>query len=528
MEEHTVSSQTVSIPAIAMLLTVLGAFMSFLDSSIVNVALPNLMAVFGSSSDDIQWVLTAYMLTQGIIIPASAYLCARFGHRRIYILAVVLFTMGSIFCGLSWNLKSIIVFRVLQAVGGGLIIPTSMSIVYQMVPKEKSGLGLGIWGLSAILGPAVGPTLGGWLIDQASWPFIFYINVPVGIAVILFSPFFLPETPMDTRRTFDLPGTILVAAGCFSLLLALSEGEKYGWASPVIVLLFIIAVFTLVAFAIWESSISQPLLDMRVFKNPVMIASMVTTSLLTIGLIGGIFIVPIYTQNLLGYGPMKTGLVMMPMALVTAILMPVSGRLYDRFGAMGLGIAGIFLASMVTYLMRDISLATTYRHLQYLLALRAVGFGLAVMPIANAGINAIPETLASEASAAFNTVRQVAGSIGVAVVNYVLVSRAAYHQAILRENLSIGSYSAYSAQAKIEGYLAIKGTGAATAASVQLPVLNSMVTLQSYLNAINDSLIVLSGICLLGIGLVFFLNKHRVRSARQAQEQNIDIPALQR
>lgn len=521
--QNALSPQNKSVPAAAMLLTVLGAFMSFLDSSIVNVALPNLMAVFGSSSDDIQWILTAYMLTQGIIIPATAYLCARFGHRRIYMIAVAVFTVGSILCGLAWDLKSMIIFRVLQAVGGGLIIPTSMSLVYQMVPKEKSGLGLGIWGLSAILGPAVGPTLGGWLIDQASWPFIFYINVPIGMAVFLFSPFFIPETPIDTGRRFDLPGTILVAAGCFSLLLALSEGEKYGWTSQFIVSLFIVAVFSLIAFAIWESSISQPLLDMRVFKNPVMIASMLITILLTIGLIGGIFIVPLYTQNLLGYGPLKTGLAMMPMALVTAILMPVSGRLHDRFGAMGLGIFGTVFAGLITYLMRDLSLSTSYGHLQGMLALRSVGFGMAMMPVANAGLGAIPEALASEASAALNTVRQVAGSVGVAVVNYILVSRAAYHYEILRESIIIGSYPSCAALSKIQAYLLVK---VSSSTDVSLSVLHSTLTVQSYINAIDDSLTVLAGICLLGIGLVFFLNRNRVVSTRQSQEQSMNLPVV--
>lgn len=525
MAQDGPSVSTASIPGIAMLLTVLGAFMSFLDSSIVNVALPNLMAVFGTSSEDIQWVLTAYMLVQGIVIPATAYLCARFGHRRIYILAVVIFTAGSMLCGVAWDLKSMILFRVLQAVGGGLIIPTSMSLVYLMVPKDKAGLGLGIWGLSAILGPAVGPTLGGWLIDQASWPFIFFINVPIGLAVTLASPFFLPETPVDTGRRFDLLGTILVAAGCFSLLLALSEGQKYGWGSQFIVSLLIIAGFTLTAFAVWESSIPHPLLDMRVFKNPVMLASMAATTLLTIGLIGVIFVVPLYTQNLLGYGPMKTGLTMMPMALVTAILMPVSGRLYDRFGALGLGIFGALFAGLVTFQMRDLSLATSFGHLQFMLALRAVGFGMAVMPIANAGISAIPAALSSEASAALNTIRQVAGSIGVAVLNYILVSRAAYHNAILRESLPIGSYTSQAAVARLQGALAMQGSGA-DASALSGYMLNSLVTIQSYINAIDDSLTVLAGIIVLSAGLVCFLNRKSVLSARQAQEEAGNLPMV--
>lgn len=176
--DASVTEQTTRIPVLAMLVVVIGAFMSFLDSSIVNVALPHMMSVFGASTEDIQWVLTAYMLTCGIVIPTSAFICERYGHRKVYIICLTIFTAGSALCGISWNLNVMIAARIIQAIGGGLIIPVSMAIVYYLVPREKMGTAMGLWGLAAILGPSIGPTLGGYLVDAFSWEWIFLSIYP--------------------------------------------------------------------------------------------------------------------------------------------------------------------------------------------------------------------------------------------------------------------------------------------------------------------------------------------------------------
>ena len=282
------------IPVLSMLIVVIGAFMAFLDSSIVNVALSNMMAVFGVSTDDIQWILTAYMLSCGIVIPASAFLCERFGHRRIYIISLIIFTAGSAFCGISWSLNVMIAARVIQAIGGGLIIPVSMAIVYNLVPREKMGMAMGFWGLSAILGPSVGPTLGGYIIDALSWEWIFYVNVPIGLITILLCPFLLKETKVNKDIKLDLMGTILIAVSCFSLLLALSKGTDWGWKSQSIISLLLIFGFTIAAFAVWEKSVPNPLIDVRIFQNKAVVASLTALSLVTISMLGVIFIIPIY------------------------------------------------------------------------------------------------------------------------------------------------------------------------------------------------------------------------------------------
>ncbi len=507
------------IPVLSMLVVVIGAFMSFLDSSIVNVALPHMMAVFGVSSDDIQWVLTAYMLTCGIVIPTSAFFCERFGHRRIYIISLVIFTVGSALCGFSWSLNIMIAARIIQAIGGGLIIPVSMAMVYYLVPREKMGMGMGFWGLAAILGPSVGPTLGGYLVDALDWEWIFYVNLPIGLLAIMLSPFVLKETPVNKSMKIDLPGAFLVAVSCFSLLLALSKGTDWGWSSQAIISLLLIFAFTLIAFVEWEKSVENPLIDMRVFQNKSVVASLCALALITVGMLGVIFIVPIYAQNLLGYSPLKTGLMMMPMALVSAILMPVSGKIYDRYGAFYVGLIGVVIAIASTYYLTILSLDTSYGDMQIMLSVRSLGFGLAMMPIANTAMSAVPEALAATTSAVVNTVRQVASSLGIAVVSYAITIRQTYHKDILDDLINYSSYPAADALNRLQAILSTSGMGSSVARSQALGVLSQLVAKQGAMNAIVDSLLLLVVFLIMVIPLLFFLTPKKIQEARLKQEK---------
>ncbi|QHI72513.1 DHA2 family efflux MFS transporter permease subunit [Aminipila terrae] len=510
------------IPALSLTIVVIGAFMSFLDSSIVNVALPHMMAVFGVSSSDIQWVLTAYMLTSGIVIPTSAFLCGRFGHRRVYMVSLMIFTVGSGLCGISWNLKIIIASRIIQAIGGGLIIPVSMAMVYYLAPREKMGTAMGLWGLGAILGPSIGPTLGGYLVDTLSWQWIFFVNLPIGIIALFLCPFCLKETEINKNLKFDVLGTVFIATACFSLLLALSKGTEWGWKSQSILSLFIVCIFTLAAFVTWESSISNPLIDLRVFKNKVVISSMSAMSLLTIGMMGAIFIVPIYAENLLGYSPLKTGIIMMPMALVSAVLMPVSGKIYDKYGAFYAGMIGTVIAAVTTYNLKALSLDTSYTSLQFMLAVRSLGFGLALMPITNAAMGAVPESLAATASAVLNTIRQVASSLGIAIINYVIVVKQAYHQDILHDLINYGSFPANQAISRIQALMVSMGTDNTTARINALAVIKGYIVRQGAMDSILDSIMTLVWLLIITIPFIFLLTPRKVENARLKQQDQIN------
>lgn len=512
---ETLPGQEPRVPWGAVLILVIGAFMSILDSSIVNVALPRMMAVFGASTDKIQWVLTGYLLASGVVIPLTAYFCERFGCRRMYIIALGIFTAGSAFCGLAWSSNSIITARVVQAVGGGMLIPVSMAMIFFLVPKEKSGIALGVWGIAAVMGPAIGPTLGGYLVETFSWPWIFTINIPVGIIAIILSLFCLPETPLKKDLKPDLMGAALIVAACFSLLLALSKGQDEGWTSQYIVTLFVVAGFTSVLFAFWESSVPNPLIPMQLFRNPVMLASILSMAVITVLLFAVVFLIPIYAQNLLGYSPMKTGILMLPMALATGILMPVSGKIFDKYGAFYLGLLGFLIIIWFTYELRWLSLATSYRELQVLLALRAAGFGLAMMPLSNAGMLTLPEHLVNSASAAINLARQLAGSLGVAWTTYMVTERQSYHMAVLGDNINYNSPLAVTTLNQIQAYLSRCGMSSDTSWNGTLEIVRGLILKQSYMNGINDTLVILAlaGVC--AIPLVFMLSKQRVEMQKQ-------------
>ncbi|AEG61658.1 drug resistance transporter, EmrB/QacA subfamily [Desulforamulus ruminis DSM 2154] len=505
------------IPWGPLMILVIGAFMAILDSSIVNVALPRFMTLFGSSADEIQWILTGYMLTSGVVVPITGYLGDRFGNKRMYIWSVAAFTLGSLLCGLAWSTQSLTVFRVIQALGGGMIIPVSMAMIYRIIPRKKIGMALGIWGIAAIMAPAVGPTLGGYLVDHFSWHWIFTINIPIGIAAIMLSLSYLEETPVQKDLKPDLPGVFFSSIGCFTLLLALSEGQDKGWTSQYIVTLLIISFFTLLLFILWELEASNPLIDIRLLSNPVLSASLLATCLATIGLFSAVFLIPIYAQNLLGYSPMETGLMMMPMALVTGFMMPISGKLFDKFGAFWLGMVGMSLVVGITYYLHTLSLDTSYRHLQVVLSLRAVGLGLATMPLTTAGMNTIPKYLVGRASALNNTVRQISGSIGIAYLTYVLMQRQVYHTATLSEPVSLASPVTPMALAQIKGLLAGQGITGAAADQGALSILYGQVAQHSFMNALDDTFVVSAVIIALVLPLMFLLSKKRVEEERKKQ-----------
>ncbi|WP_072869579.1 DHA2 family efflux MFS transporter permease subunit [Desulfofundulus thermosubterraneus] len=478
---------------------VIGPFMAILDGSIVNVAVPKLMAVFGVGTDKVQWVLTAYLLTSGVVIPVSGYLGDVLGYRRMYILSLAAFTLGSLFCGLSWSNTSLVVARVFQAVGGGMLVPISMGMLFKVVPRGKMGMAMGIWGISAMMAPTIGPTLGGYLVDELSWHMIFLINLPVGLLGMFFAALFLRETPLLKAR-FDLVGCILCGAGCFAVLLALSEGQDKGWTSQYIVTLLAAAFFFLLLFVLWELQEEQPMLDVRLLANPVFAASLLTTAVVTIGLFGGLFLVPIFTQNLLGLTPTQTGLLLMPAALASGLMMPISGRLYDKIGAKPLALVGLSVVAFTTWELHKINLDISTHWLQMMMVYRSLGMGLAMMPIGTAGMEAVPARLSGRASAFNNLVRQVSASLGIAFLTYVMTRRQANHFSWLADGFSWSSPVAYGALQQVKQALALPGDSA-------LAVISLAAQRQAMASAIADTFIVSAVMVALAIPLSLFLGK---------------------
>ena len=404
---------------------IVGMFMSILDTSIVNVAIPTLQNEFGVTTDDVQWVITAYTLMLGVVVPASAWLGDRLGLNRLYNMALIGFAAGSALCGLAWDLNSLVVFRILQAIPGGILPVVSLPMVYRIVPREKIGAAMGLYGLGIVVAPAIGPTLGGYLVEYVDWRLIFYINVPVGIIGAVAAALVLPKFPGVPGRRFDVLGFVTIGSGLFALLLALSEGESWGWTSYRIMGLFTVSVLLLALFVVIELEVSDPLLNVRVFRYWPFTNSLLLISVLMVGLFGVLFYVPLFLQEVQGLGALDAGLTLLPQALVMAVLMPFAGRLYDRIGPRWPATIGVTIVAIATYLMHNLTIDTSREQLIWWLMLRAVGLGIGMMPIMTGGLSAVPPTEVNAASAFNNVAQRTASALGVAVLTAIFTTQSA-------------------------------------------------------------------------------------------------------
>lgn len=481
---------------------VIGAFAAILNNSSVNIALPKMMAIFGVPADRIQWVLTAYMLASGVVIPVTGYLGDAYGTKKTYLVSLIVFTAGSILCGLAWDNNSMIAARIIQGIGGGAIMPVSMAIIYRVVPMPRIGFALGVWGMAAVTAPAIGPTLGGYIVEYLNWRFLFFMNVPVGVLGIILGGMLLPESPIKKGLKFDYAGFITSALGCLTLLLALSQGQKEGWDSYYIVLLFILSFFLLLLFILIELTIPQPMLDLRLFKNKIFSISVFGGSLITIGLFGGVFLIPLFTQNLMGKSAMDTGIMLMPAALVSAVMMPLSGALFDRMGARLITFAGLVIVTWGTWEFKNLSANSTELYIMVIASIRSIGMGLAMMPITTAGMNTIPHQEVGRASALNNVCRQVAASLGIAALTAVMQGRQTFHYAHLTDSLSVGSPAAQNIMGQLGAML---GQGAGTGQGAALALISGLAVKESLVMAIDDTFIVAAIFVAIAVPTSFFL-----------------------
>lgn len=494
--------------------TIIGGFMSILDTSIVNIAIPKMMAVFSVGTDDAQWILTAYMLTMGVLQPVTGYFCDVVGTRRMYLLSLAAFTAGSALCGVAWSNDSMILFRIIQAIGGGLIIPVTMTIVYNNFPPAERNMALGIWGISAMVAPAVGPTLSGYLVEYWDWRLIFTINIPVGIAGYVLAALILRETALHKDTKFDIFGFITSAVGLFCLLLALSEGVDDGWTSPYILMLFYIAVASLILFILIELHHDNPIMDLTLFKERNFACSSIIIFLGCVGLFGGIFLIPLYMENLRDYSAMKTGIFMLPAAVASGLMMPVAAKLADRFGAKPVVIIGVFLLALSCLPFVSLDMDTTVGTIEIVMIMRGIGLGLFMMPATVLGMNKVPFHKISRASSLNNTIRQISGSLGIALLSTILQKRQIYHQAANAVNINVSSDAFKSTLVTAEKMLGgppgmskqhimfyydhlMQQAGYATGIMQHkaLAFISSMVQRQSMIFAFDDSFFVLGLIC---------------------------------
>lgn len=498
----------------------IGTFMAVLNGSIVNVALPKIMAIFNTTASSIQWVLSAYMMTMGVVMPVTGYLADTFGYKRMYIIAMSIFVLGSCLCGLSWNVPSLVAARIIQAIGGSIMQPLGMAFIYRVTPREKIGMTMGIWGIAAMAAPAIGPTLGGYLVEYVDWRLIFYINVPIGILNVWLAGLLLQETERIKGEIIDIFGFVSSTIGLFCLLFALSQGTKHGWTSVYIVSLFAAASIMLTAFVINELNHPAPLLELRLFKNAMFTISTIIGSFLNIGMFAAMFLLPLLLQNVLGQTAMKTGLLLFPAAVATALFMPVSGRMFDKYGARAIVLVGLGIVTFTTFMVGHINAMTPFSVMVFWLVLRGIGMGLSMMPVTTLGMATIPIMLTSKASAMGNVIRQVAASLGIAMFTTIMQNRQVFHFASLAQNLNLQASDALTLQHDMYNLSAAQGWDASTLNAVYGSVLATAAGKLSMVNAINDCFIVATGFCLMAVICSFFIPRGKIASKTASSESS--------
>ncbi len=410
-------------------IVMIGTLMAALDSSIVNISLPNIMADFGSTIDEIEWVITGYMLAFATLMPLTAWFRDQVGHRALYVASLVVFTVGSVLCGLAWDVPSLIVARVIQALGGGAITPTGMAMISETFSPRERGTALGYWGVGVIVGPAFGPTVGGFLTKHLGWRSIFMVNLPIGIIGILLAMVVLrADKPHHSqRRPFDFWGFGFLSLFLVAFLLGLSKGEREGWYSAYVVTCWCLATIGFSGFLLVESLTPYGIMDIRLFKYPVFTACMIATLARSVALYGGIFLLPLFLQHIMGLDEVDSGMLLLPGALLIGLFMPISGKISDRFGPRIPTVIGLIGVSYFMYLYRTLDANTSTWGIIYPMLVRGVALGLLITPVTVATMNAIPTPKAGMASSMLNLIQQVGGSLGIAVLATVLSHRTTFH-----------------------------------------------------------------------------------------------------
>ena len=397
---------------------VLGSIMSVLDTTIVNVALNTLSIDLHTSLDSIQWVVTAYLLALAAVIPISGWATRRFGTKRLYIAAIILFTLGSALCGLAWSTTSLIAFRVLQGIGGGLILPVGQTALARAAGPRRIGRAMSMVGIPTVLAPIIGPTVGGLLLEHLSWHWIFYVNIPVGIVAVLVAVRFLPTDRPEPAGRLDLTGLVLLAVGLPAAIYGLAEiqsGHTVRWVTSLIGGLALIATFA------WHARrVPEPLLDVGLYRKPTFVAASVATFCLGAAIFGGMILLPLYFQNVRGTDPVVTGLLLIPQGVGVAIAMGITGRLVDRMGGGIVALGGVIITSLFTLPLAFIGAHTPYVWIDATLVVRGIGVGSSMMPSMAAAFAVLRPNEIHDASPQLNVIQRVGGSVGTAILAVIL------------------------------------------------------------------------------------------------------------
>lgn len=504
----------------------LGAFISILNQTLINIALPHLMTDFNISATTAQWLTTAYMLVNGVLIPVTAFLIATYGTRNLFLTAMTFFTLGSVVCAITPNYGIMLVGRILQAIGAGILMPLIMSVFLTVFPPEKRGVAMGMMGIAMIFAPAVGPTLAGWIVQNYNWRILFIMMIPLGILDILLALRWLKNVIQPTYPKFDAWGAVTSTLGFGGLLYAFSEAGSQGWGSSEVIGFLIFGAMFVAIFVWRELHVDEPLLELRVFHYNMFTLTTIIGAAINLTLFGGMILLPIYLQNIRGFTPLEAGLLMLPGALLMGVMSPVSGALFDRIGARPLAILGLIITAATTWEFSRLTSDTTYGHILLLYTVRMFGMSFMMMTVQTAGLNQVPLQLGAHATAMSNTVRQIAGSIGTALLVTVMSSRSKVHMEDYANEVTTSHPQIESMLQEISAALAaMAGMPAQAGQALAIQTLYGKALLESTIKGINDAFLVATLFALIGLLLSFFISnpkREKVELLPQPPAENHD------
>lgn len=498
----------------------LGAILEVIDTSIVNVALAEMQASLGATISEIGWVVTGYAIANVVMIPLTAWLGDLFGQKKYFIFSLVGFTVSSVLCGLAPNLGTLILARILQGLCGGGLLAKAQAILFQTFPPHEQGTAQAVFGIGVIAGPAIGPTLGGFLTDTLGWRWIFFINIPFGILAVVMGILFLKPDRFDPQakaQKVDWLGIGLLILAVGSLQTFLEEGDKNDWfESGFITTLAILASVGLILF-IWRELVTpKPAVDLRVLRHRSLAAGSLYSAVLGMGLYGALFAVPIFAQTVLHFTATQTGILLFPGALASAIMMPVLGKLTSKIDPRLLIAGGGTITSFVMFALSSINPDTGTESLFWPLVWRGVGTVMMFLPLSLATLGPLPRQDISAGSGFYNLTRQLGGSIGIALLTTLLAQREAFHRAILVEKVSLYDPLTRERLEALTAALQSRGIEASVAHDQALMLLNQSVNLQAALLSFEDIFRVVGIAFLVSLPLLLFLGKPKAGASAPA------------
>ncbi len=493
---------------IVALTVMLPTLIEIIDTSVVNVSLDHIRGSLSAGIDESTWTITSYLVSNAIIIPMTGWLSRLFGRKRYLIFSISLFTLSSLLCGSAWNLQSLVVFRILQGIGGGALQPISQSVLLETFPQRQHGMAMALFGVGIMFGPIVGPLLGGWITDNWSWHWIFFINIPIGLVSILMVLFFIVDPPYMKRMKMkiDYWGLAFLAIGLGCLQIVLDKGEREDWFdSGLITWLAAISALSLALFIIVEFFAEHPIVNLRTFKNLTFSTGNLVMFFAFFNLFGSIVLLPIYLQTLMGYNATLAGMVLGPGGVATLIAMPIAGRLVTKVNPKGLLAFGIIVAAYSTHLMSRFNLLADFDTVIWPRVVLGVGMGFLFIPLTTMTMAGIKKEDMGNAAAIYNLLRNLGGSFGVAFVTTMLARRAQFHQNHLVDNLSQFDARLQMGSAQSSHALQYKGFIPSIADQGSLGMIYGRLLREASMISFNDTFYILSVLMILVLPLVLIM-----------------------